>query len=48
MPGSRKAEARLARRLSEFDDRNSLAAQAPGGQKIVPMMHKPGSQNRKK
>ena len=44
----RKAQAKLDRRIREWEQREQYARQASGGEKLVPMMNKPGSQNRNK
>lgn len=43
-----KAAARLAVRMKGFEERSNIARTVAGGEKLVPMMNKPGSQNRKK
>jgi hypothetical protein len=44
----RKVAAALAYRNAEYDKRDQYGKQVSGGDKVAKMMHKPGSQNRRK
>lgn len=44
----RRRMVRLENRIKDYELRNQFAKQTAGGDKVVPGMHKPGSQNRKK
>lgn len=44
----RKVAQALAYRNAEYERRSMYGKQVAGGEKVVPMQHKPGSQNRRK